>query len=104
FQISYIPSRFSLILPTTRFLLRILQGSDDYHLEKLRRKSQTGLEGEPLPVPRPWWIRLHRSIAMPFRQMRRKFFVIVKVRSGEGKVHTEHFTEEALREEVHSSQ
>lgn len=100
FQISYLPSRLSMFLPTTRFLLNILQKSDDYHLEKLRRKSSPILDMQATPVPRPWWIRLHRSIAMPFRQIRRKFFVAMKVRSGKGQVHTEYFTEEALREEV----
>lgn len=100
FQICYQPSRISRILPTTLFLLSILQRSDDYHLEKLRRKSSPNFDPNSAPVPRPWWIRLHRSVAMPFRQLRRKFFVVMKVRSGEGKVHTEFFTEEALREEV----
>ena len=104
FQISYAsPAGFMGRIPSSRFILSILQKSDDYHYEKLRRKSLPDSEAAAQPVDRPWWIRLHRGVAMPFRQMRRKFFVALKVRSGEGMVHTEHFTEEALRDEVGAS-
>jgi len=87
-------------LPSSKLNLKVLQKSDDYHLEKLRRKSLPPEQAELLPVHRPWWIRVHRGVAMPYRQMRRKMFVLMKVRSGQGRVHSEHFTEEALRDEV----
>ncbi len=104
FQISYAsPSGFLGRLPSSRFILNILQKSDDYHFEKLRRKSLPDAHAAAQPVDRPWWIRVHRGVAMPFRQMRRKFFVALKVRSGQGMVHTEHFTEEALRDEAAAS-
>ncbi|MFM7319612.1 MAG: hypothetical protein ACKO85_10470 [Isosphaeraceae bacterium] len=96
FQISFIPSKLLRLLPTTWALLSILQKSDDYHLEKLRLKSSPA--GSDEGIKRPWWIRMHRAVAMPFRQIRRRMLVKIKVRSGEGRVHTEHFTEEGLRE------
>lgn len=96
FQISFVPSRLLRVLPTTWILLSILQKSDDYHLEKLRLKSSPA--GSDEGIKRPWWIRVHRAVAMPFRQIRRRMLVKIKVRSGEGRVHTEHFTEEGLRE------
>jgi len=96
FQISFVPSWLLRVLPTTWILLSILQKSDDYHLEKLRLKSSPA--GSDEGIKRPWWIRVHRAVAMPFRQIRRRMLVKIKVRSGEGRVHTEHFTEEGLRE------
>jgi hypothetical protein len=101
FQISYANfAGFLGRLPTSKLILKVLQKSDDYHLEKLRRKSLPPEQAEALPVHRPWWIRVHRGVAMPYRQMRRRMFVLMKVRSGQGRVHSEHFTEEALRDEV----
>lgn len=101
FQISFVPSKLLQMLPTTWLLLPILQKSDDYHLEKLRLKSSPS--GSDEGIKRPWWIRVHRAVAMPFRQIRRRMLVKIKVRSGSGRVHTEHFTEEGLRESQHST-
>jgi hypothetical protein len=101
FQISYAsPSGIVRFLFPSRFVLSILQKSDDYHLEKLRRKSLPPEQAESIEIRRPWWIRLHRAVAMPYRQIRRKMFVVLKIRSGKGRVNSEHFTEEALRDEV----
>ena len=102
FQISFLPSRLLMLLPTTWVLLSILQKSDDYHLEKLRLKSSPA--GTDAGIRRPWWIRVHRAVAMPFRQVRRKMLVKIKVRSGQGRVHTEHFTEVGLRETAQTSE
>lgn len=101
FQISYVNfAGFLGRLPSSKLILTVLQRSDDYHLEKLRRKSLPPEQAAQLQIKRPWWIRVHRGVAMPYRQMRRKMFVMLKVRSGQGRVHSEHFTEEALRDEV----
>lgn len=101
FQISYAsPQGLARFLFPSRWFLRILQKSDLYHLEKLRRKSLPPEQAAAIEIHRPWWIRLHRTIAMPYRQIRRKLFVAIKIRSGKGRVSSEHFTEEALREEV----
>lgn len=101
FQISYAsPQGLVRFLFPSKWLLSILQKSDLYHLEKLRRKSLPPEQAMALEIQRPWWIRLHRAVAMPYRQIRRRLFVVLKIRSGKGRVHTEHFTEEALRDEV----
>ncbi len=101
FQISYSsPQGLVRYLFPSKWLLSILQKSDLYHLEKLRRKSLPADQANAIEIRRPWWIRLHRAVAMPYRQTRRKLFVAMKIRSGKGRVHTEHFTEEALRDEV----
>lgn len=101
FQISYAaPQGFARFLYPSRWILRVLQKSDLYHLEKLRRKSLPPEQAATIAIHRPWWIRLHRAVAMPYRQMRRKMFVAMKIRSGKGRVASEHFTEEALRDEI----
>jgi hypothetical protein len=45
---------------------------------------------------RPWWIRLHRSVAVPFRTARRQLLVLLGVRRGKGRAHTEHQPEVAF--------
>lgn len=101
FQISYAaPQGLIRLAFPSRWILRILQKSDLYHLEKLRRKSLPPEQAATIAIHRPWWIRLHRAVAMPYRQTRRKMFVALKIRSGKGRVASEHFTEEALRDEM----
>jgi hypothetical protein len=76
-----------------RALLWILQRSDSYHLAKhIARCSAAG----QAPA-RPWWIRLHRAIAIPLRAMRRWLLVRLRIRTGRGRVETEFFPEEVVR-------
>ncbi len=84
----------------TRLLLRIFQRSDEYHLLKhfaRCRPDQLGHGLELLGRQRPWWIRLHRLIAVPFRTLRRGLLARLGIRAKNGRVETEHFPEEVVR-------
>jgi hypothetical protein len=50
----------------------------------------------------PWWIRVHRLVARPFRELRRRLLVRLGIRSGKGRVETEVFAEHALRDITHT--
>ncbi len=75
----------------------MLCASDRYHLAK--HVAQAALaDGDQVPqIPRPWWIRLHRSIAVPFRTLRRRLLVWLGVRRSKGHEHTEAEPEIAVR-------
>ena len=96
--------QISLWLPSWKPLdpaLAMLQTSDRYHLAKHIYKSRPELctpEQSALAERRPWWIRLHRLLAVPFRRFRRWFLVQRGIRVGTGKSHTEHAPEIGLRE------
>lgn len=101
FQISFaLPHRWpgNGLLP--RLLLKLLQQSDTYHLQKhlcfLRRRF-----GDASPAPRrPWWIRWHRRVAVPLRSLRRWLLVRAGVRATSGRAETEVFPEEGVRGET----
>ncbi len=98
FQISY-----DATLPRVRHMLgsqwafEQCRIADLYHLDKHRRRANAG-EGAT-PVVLPLWIRLHRMIAVPFRQLRRRFLVARGIRLGHGSAATEVFAEDAVRRE-----
>ncbi len=74
-------------------ILTMLQRSDIYHLDK----HQVRMGPDPdAPINRPWWIRVHRLIAVPFRTARRFLLTVIGVRSKGGHATTEHFVEEGL--------
>jgi serine/threonine protein kinase len=73
-------------------LLNILQKSDLYHLDK--HIIRFGPDPEA-PVDRPWWIRAHRLLAVPFRTARRRFLTVIGVRK-QGRANSEQFVEEGL--------
>lgn len=78
----------------------ILRGSDEYHLMKhwsRCRPDQCGVFESQLRAHRPWWIRAHRLVARPFRELRRRLLVRIGVRTGKGRVDSEQFAEHALR-------
>jgi len=82
-------------------LFTILSRSDQYHLMKhwaRCRPDQCGFEEAELRERMPWWIRVHRLVAVPVRQLRRRLLVKLEVRSGKGRVETELFAEDALRQ------
>lgn len=85
-------------------LFRIFRRSDEYHLMKhwsRCRPDQCGFDRDDLERRKPWWIRVHRSLARPIREFRRQLLVRVGVRSGRGRVETEAFAEHALRDTTH---
>lgn len=82
-------------------MFRILSRSDDYHLMKhwaRCRPDQCGVDSDAFRRNVPWWIRAHRAVARPFRELRRRLLVRVGVRQGKGRVETEVFAEHALRD------
>jgi hypothetical protein len=82
-------------------IFRIFQRSDEYHLMKhwsRCRPDQCEVDSLAVKSRIPWWIRAHRLVARPFRELRRKLLVRVGVRSGRGRVETEVFAEHALRD------
>ena len=87
--------------PGIRNLFSLLSQSDLYHLQKHVLKhdpAQAGQAEERLAELRPWWIKAHRMLAVPFREARRRLLVAVGVRKGTGKVESELFIEDGLRE------
>jgi hypothetical protein len=95
FQVNYRFSPATLFLPA-RWLGRLLQAGDRYHLQKHWREHG-GVRGSAVRPERPWWIRAHRVVAQPLRQLRRRLLVWAGVRQGKGRVETEYFTEDGLR-------
>lgn len=78
-----------------RAMLRMLQQSDIYHLQKHIVQHSAGGAASLQVVPvRPWWIRAHRLVAIPFRTGRRWLLVKLGVRGRNGSVETEQFVEE----------
>lgn len=81
-------------------VLRLLQRCDSYHLLKHRvkhRPDQIGLSMSDMDRMRPWWIRAHRCIAVPFRTVRRRLLTAIRVRSTTGHAFSEAFPEVAHR-------
>lgn len=96
FQISLAWPRW---LPRGR-IFELFRRSDDYHLMKhwsRCRPDQCGIDHRAYRERRPWWIRAHRLVAYPFRELRRRLLVAVGVRAGKGRVESELFAEHALR-------
>ncbi len=97
--------QISLQLPNMigiRSLFKLLAQSDLYHVQKhqLRRGCEHWAHAY---IEKPWWIRLHRAIAVPFRAFRRRLLVIIGVRRGDGKAQSEIAPEVGLRAS-HSAQ
>jgi hypothetical protein len=81
-------------------LFELMRRSDEYHLMKhwsRCRPDQSGLDYQAVHRQRPWWIKAHRLIARPIRELRRRLLVAVGVRTGKGRVESELFAEHALR-------
>ena len=101
YQISFgIPAEAPLRGLLLGGLLRILQRSDDYHLLKHRvkhRPDQVGLSLADMERMRPWWIRAHRCVAVPFRAVRRRLLTVLRVRTRSGQAFSEAFPEVAHR-------
>lgn len=99
FQVSWMTSENAG--PLRRWYLRQLQRVDLYHLAKHEAKLRAKRDGTTEVVPqRPWWIRLHRLIAVPWRETRRRLLVLLGVRKKGGRAESEHFAEDAVRQEM----
>lgn len=104
FQISLaLAQRWTGVAGPAWALLRLLQQSDEYHLlkhiAKIRPDQTVAVAADPRRKI-PWWIRAHRFIAVPFRELRRRLLVAVGVRGGKGRAASEQFAEDAVRREA----
>ncbi|MEC8553403.1 MAG: hypothetical protein VXZ82_00185 [Planctomycetota bacterium] len=102
FQISMQPApKWIWKLPGMVSLLRLFQSTDRFCLYKHVRNSradQIGLLGLSSYERIPWWIRMHRMIAVPFRQARRRLLSWLRIRNRAGASNSEFFPEHAFRE------
>ena len=99
FQVSFVVRPDSWCLPL-RWLLRLFQQGDEYHLLKHRTRlclNPPKNWKEIMNRHRPWWLKLHRGVAVPLRTLRRKFLTLLGIRRGTGRADTEHFVEIGLR-------
>jgi len=83
-------------------ILRATQRADWYHLAKhlrCHRPDQLELVRSRGGGQRPGWIRIHRLVAAPLRQLRRGLLTTLGVRAAGGQAITEHFPEDAVRRE-----
>jgi hypothetical protein len=101
FQISFaLPSSNRLAAGALRGVLGVLQRCDAYHLLKHRMKhapEPSRPTARDIDRMRPWWIRLHRSVAVPFRTVRRQCLVWLGIRTRSGQAGSEWFPEVAHR-------
>lgn len=101
YQISFgIPTERPLARVLLGGVLRLLQRCDRYHLLKHRvkhRPDQVGLSLTDMQRMRPWWIRAHRCVAVPFRTVRRRLLTALGIRSKSGHAFSEAFPEVAHR-------
>jgi serine/threonine protein kinase len=92
FQISVrLPDRFGF-----RTLFQMLADSDLYHLQKHRRRFHVRA-WHLVPIESPWWIKAHRALTKPVRNVRRKILVWLGIRKGQGQATTELAPELGLR-------
>lgn len=96
FQISFsVPTRPGIVAAGATSILELLQHADWYHWERHRHRSAD--IGRYPKRDFPWFIKAHRFVAKPLRTARRKLLVALRIRTGEGRVESEHFAEEAVR-------
>lgn len=101
FQVSFGPWPSHLAKrPAVTTVLSALQNADLYHVAKHVKRHRPDQFG-PLQLAahdrHPSWIRLHRTIAVPLRQLRRKLLATLGVRGPDGRAITEAFPEHAIR-------
>ena len=101
FQISFaLPAWWPGRSAPVQWFLRLLQDCDWYHVSKHLTRHRPDLAPraarETVSTP-PLPIRIHRSFAMPARELRRKFLVLIRVRTGKGRSHSEVDPEDAVR-------
>ena len=105
FQVCYIRPANRLLAGMLLWWERMLEGMDRYHFRKHLCRHRPDLSGCTLAEmnrlgDRPWWIKVHRSVAAPLRSARRGLLVWLGIRKGKGKAETEHFAEDAIRQQA----
>ena len=102
FQVSYLlPDGWWAKFTLLPWMLKLFQKSDDYHCVKhiVRHSTMKHAEAKAkLDSARPLWIKLHRWVAVPIRETRRRLLVLLGIRQGKGRVESEAFAEDALRQ------
>lgn len=79
-----------------RILMSALRDLDLFNVAKHRRiHCQT--TSSSLECKLPWWLNVHRAVAVPFRTLRRNLLVLLRVRAGGGSSSTEVMPEIGLR-------
>jgi len=100
FQISFALPHGRLAAGLLRGLLQVLQRCDSYHLLKheiKHRPDGCAVQRADLARLRPWWIRAHRGVSVPFRRVRRGLLVMLGIRAADGQASSEAFPEIAHR-------
>jgi hypothetical protein len=95
--------RLHKTFPVLGEVMRLFCQADRYHLYKhvaKLRPDQCDFAPADLDAVRPWWIKLHRLLAVPFRSLRRQLLVLFGVRTGKGRAHSESHPEDAVRREL----
>ena len=90
-------------LPLWDWLLDQLVAGDKYHLAKHAWRQggpAPGSTAAEVAALRPGWLKLHRLIAEPLREARRRLLVLLGIRTGSGRAHTETAPEDAVRREM----
>jgi len=107
FQISFLlPSWWPGNSWPIRKFLQLAQGADEYHVFKHFFNSRPHLlteEQQKIATHRPWLIRAFRRVGNPTRSLRRRLLVLLGVRTGKGRVESEHAPEEGARRRIESS-
>lgn len=102
FQICFhLPKRWPGNSAPMRYLLRILQQSDEFHLRKHYTRLRPDLftpQALQLARQRPWFLHIYRCIQIPLRTLRRQLLATLGFRSRSGKVTSEAFVEHGIRE------
>jgi len=86
--------------PVSRYVLRQLQELDDYHyLKHVSKCCPDMIPDADRYLQRTGLVRLHRRIARPFKYLRKKLLIGLRIRDASGRVETELEPEIAFRRE-----
>jgi hypothetical protein len=88
-------------IPGVGRVFAALCAGDRYHLAKHTFRTAGAAVDAPKPEI-PAWLQMHRLVAVPFRQLRRRMLVSKGIRTGRGAVASEVFAEDAVRRESRS--
>jgi hypothetical protein len=104
FQICFhLPKRWPGNCAVTRYLLRLLQQSDNFHLMKHYTRLRPDLftpQALQRAQQRPWFLNLYRCVQIPLRTLRRRLLTMLGFRNKSGKVTSEVFVEHGMRGEA----
>ena len=104
FQICFhLPKKWPGNCALTRYLLRLLQQSDSFHLLKHYTRLRPDLftpDALKAAQKRPWFLNIYRCVQIPLRTLRRKLLALLGFRNRSGKVDSEVFVEHGIRKSV----